>query len=339
MRRTQSKRGTPPNIALTWEADLSPLPIAIDDDAAARPALLLVVADGFILTGDLVGHPSAAPEDVAGLLAGAIHAAAVSTGRSPDVVHVRHPAVAERLGALLAGSGSKVASVPALPHLDEALAGFRSMVLGQADGAGPSPRAASPETWAGWALPNEQIARVFSAAARYFRAAPWSNITNEDILRTTVRGGGTWSGSVMGMAGQEFGLALYERDEDLLALLASDPDYPEQVMAEISGSVISLSYNARNELPPPMRREIRDARWEVAGPRAYPSMMTINTPGGGVTTRQIDDLIALLDAIASFATEHEPMLSGRVPQRYPIRWRSSDGEVSIDFHGAPDRPG
>ena len=68
-------------------------------------------------------------------------------------------------------------------------------------------------------------------------------------------------------------------------------------------------------------------------------MMTINTPGGGVTTRQIDDLIALLDAIASFATEHEPMLSGRVPQRYPIRWRSSDGEVSIDFHGAPDRLG
>ena len=68
-------------------------------------------------------------------------------------------------------------------------------------------------------------------------------------------------------------------------------------------------------------------------------MMTINTPGGGVTSRQVDDMIALLDAIASFAIGNEPMLSGRVAQRYPHRWRSSDGEVSIDFHGAPDRLG
>lgn len=324
---------------MTWEADLAPLPIAIDDSPAARPALLLVVSDGFILTGDIVGQPSAAPEDVAELLAGAIQTAAASTGRPPDVVHVRHPAVAERLGELLASSGSAVASVPALPELDEALAGFHSMVLGRAESAGPRPRAASPVTWAGWALPDEQVARVFSSAARYFRAAPWSNITNEDILRTTVRGGGTWSASVMGMAGEEFGLALYERHEDLLALLGSDPDFPGHAMAAISGSVVSLTFNARSELPPPMRKEIRDAKWEVAGPRAWPTMMTINTPGGGVTSRQVDDMIALLDAVAGFAKEHEPMLSGREARRHPLRWRSSDGDVAIDFQGAPDRLG
>jgi hypothetical protein len=143
----------------------------------------------------------------------------------------------------------------------------------------------------------------------------------------------------MGMAGEVFGLAIYERHQDLLALLGADAGSPMDALGNMKGSVISFSYNRRNELPKAMQKEVRKARWEVAGPSAYPTIMAINTPGGGVTARAMEDVIALLDAITGFAGEHEPMLSGREAPRYPIRWRPDDGTVSIVFEGAPDRLG
>ena len=338
-RRPARRSPPPPDLGLTWEADLAPVAMAFDDDPAARPTLLLVVANGFILAGDIVSHPSAVPARIAETLAGGIRAATASAGRSPSVVHVRHRTVAEKLGELLASAGITVRSVPALPDVDAALAGFDQMVLGQPPDAGPRPRVAHPETWAGWELSVEQIGRFFSAAAAYFRAAPWSNITNEDILRAAVRGGGKWSASVMGMAGEVFGLALYERHRDLLSLLRGDPGDPMGTLGTMKGSVISVSYDHRDELPRAMRKEVREARWEVAGPAAYPSLMAINTPGGGITAREMEDVIAVLNAIPRFAREHEPMLAGLEAPRFPIRWRAREGAVSIVFEGAPDRLG
>lgn len=339
MPRRTSRRSPPPDVGSTWEADLSPVAIAFDDDPAARPTLLLVVADGFILAGDLVAHPGALPAQIAETLAVGIQSATTSAGQPPKVVQVRHRTVAEKLGELLVPSGVTVRCVADLPGVDAALAGFAEIVLGLPADAGPLARVAHPETWAGWGLSMEQIGRFFSAAAAYFRAAPWSNITNEDILRAEVRGGGKWSASVMGMAGELFGLALYERHEDLLALLGADPGRPLDAMRTMKGSVITLSYDRRDEVPKAMQKEVRKARWEIAGPSAYPTIMAMNTPGGGITARMMEDVIAMLDNIPAFAAKQEPMLSGRKAARYPIRWRSADGSVSIVFDGAPDRLG
>jgi hypothetical protein len=168
------------------------------------------------------------------------------------------------MAELLAPDGIAVHCMAKLPGVDAALAGLDQMLVGRDPERGPRPRAASPETWAGWGLPTDEIGRLFTAGAAYYRAAPWSNITNEDIVRAKVRGGGSWSASVMG---------------------------------------------------------------------------AINTPGGGITARDMEDLIALLDAIPSFAREHEPMLSGLTAQKYPIRWRPREGAVSIVFEGAEGRFG
>ncbi|MGH7653675.1 MAG: DUF7309 domain-containing protein [Gemmatimonadaceae bacterium] len=172
---------------------------------------------------------------------------------------------------------------------------------------------------------------MFAAAAEYYRTAPWVNIENDDILQCTVANGGTWSASVMGNAQELFGLALYADEDDLFRTLDADPLNPGEAMRELGGPILSLSFDPRNELSGAMRREVRDAKWEVAGPAAYPVIVAINTIGGGIAARDMDDLIAILGPISRFAKAKEKQLSGAVAARLPIRWRDKTGGVSIVF--------
>ena len=143
----------------------------------------------------------------------------------------------------------------------------------------------------------------------------------------------------MGMAGELYGLAMYARHADLAALLRGDIARPRDSLGAIKGTVLSFSFSRRAEMSTAMRREIRSARWEVAGLSAYPHLIAVNTPGGGVTARETEDLIAALTAIPDFAFEHEPMLSGKLAQRYPITWADDDRRVNIVFDGARGRMG
>jgi hypothetical protein len=254
-------------------------------------------------------------------------------------VQVRYPAVAKVLGELLAPLEIAVRCVPKLPDIDDALYHFDQTIIGRPDELGPRPLASSPQTWAGWGLATEQVARFFAAAAAYYRAAPWANITNEDIVRATIKGGGRWSATVMGMAGELYGLALYARHEDLLALLDGDPDDPGVTMGALQGAMLSMAFDRRSDQPKAMQKEVRAAHWEVAGPSAYPSLIAMNTPGGGISVQEMDDLIALLEAIPRFTEAHEPMLAGLAEPRYPIRWRDEESGVSITFEREPGRLG
>jgi hypothetical protein len=322
-----------------WRADLAPVAITLDDDPAARPALLLVMAGGFILSGDVVSRPSSLPADVASILANGIRTAIVKAGYSPRTVQVRYPAVAKALVELLAPLEITVRAVPELPDIDDALHHFDQTLVGRPPELGPRPRAASPQSWAGWGLSTEQVARFFSAAAAYYRAAPWTNITNEDIVRASIKGGGRWSATVMGMAGELYGLALYARHEDLLALVDGDLADPGGALTAMKGTMLSMAFDRRHDQPKAMQKEVRAARWEVAGPSAYPSLIAMNTPGGGISAQQMEDLITLLGVIPKFADAHEPMLSGSAVPRFPIRWRDPETGVSITFEGAPGRTG
>ena len=254
-------------------------------------------------------------------------------------MQVRYPVVAKTLAELLAPLEISVRAVPELPDVDDALHHFDQTLVGGPSELGPRPRASSPQTWAGWGLGTEQVARFFSAAAAYYRAAPWTNITNEDIVRATIKEGGRWSATVMGMAGELYGLALYARHEDLLALLDGDPDDPGGAMGALKGPMLSMAFDRRGDQPKVMQKEVRAARWEVAGPSAYPSLIAMNTPGGGISAQEMEDLITLLVAIPKFAAAHEPMLAGVTEPRFPIRWRDKESGASITFEGAPGRLG
>ena len=197
--RETSHRGT------TWEADLLPVATYIREDPAARPSMVVVAAGPIAVHVDILAHPPTDAAGVARALEGAVKTAVEQVGGRPSTILVRREAVAVLLSAAGGLRGAEVQASEALPSIDSIM---RAMAADM-PGVGVGARIASPETWAGWSLPNEDIERLFAAAAAFHRAGPWRAIANEQPLAALISGVRTWTVSVLGNGGQEFGLPLF----------------------------------------------------------------------------------------------------------------------------------
>ncbi|MFQ6046144.1 MAG: SEC-C metal-binding domain-containing protein [Gemmatimonadales bacterium] len=319
---------TPPT-DVDWEVDLVPVPVTLDDDPDARPAALLIVADGLVIHHDILAHPPAEPQAVAELLAEAVRDTAKQTNRLPRRVLVGHPAVAEALSHRAAPGGAPIECDP-LPQLDDAANALIAHLSGAPDGR-PS-RASLPQTWRAWGLEHEVIGDVFSAAATYYRAKPWRYLENVDLFAVECPSGTMWVACVLGAAGEEFGIALYEDPLDFERLISSTP--PNDGFRSLQGTVLSLSFDRRNDLPPRMRKEILAAGWELAAPDAYPLLMAFNTPGGGVTEAQARDLAATLRAMAEFTGRFGAELRSGIA---PAEWHDPSSGVTLARVRAAER--
>lgn len=295
--------------AATWEADLVPIPISLGDDRDARPAALMIVRGDQVLQHDLLARPPAEPADIAALIGEAVRVTALRDG-APARVLVRHPVVATALRAAL--PDTDVAAGP-LPGLDAAAGSLVSHMTGS---SAPPPRGFSmPGTWRGWGLPAALIGEIFQAAARFHRARPWQFIGNEELMEFQAGAPRPWTLQVLGAAAEEFGLVLYEHRRDMERLLRARS--PREGFGAIRGIMISLTLDRREDLPHAMRKEILAAGWEVAATDAYPVLLALNTPGGGLTERQGADLVAALTVVAKVAegAREDASQGGRGPAR------------------------
>lgn len=141
------------------------------------------------------------------------------------------------------------------------------------------PLVSFPETWAAWGFSREDVGRLFRAAAAYYGAQPWDVFADNEPVAATLADGVEWHAVIMGTAGKECGLALYADAQDLLVLHFLQ--HTERAMFGARGAVLHLGFSPARDVPPHMRREVRAAKWEIAGPAAYPMLMALNTPGGG----------------------------------------------------------
>lgn len=295
----------PPPAALprAWEIDIAPLPSSFEDDPTARPAVILVAAPPFVLGCEVVSRPSAEPDELAVLLAQQVLAAAERAGTAPTMVAVRYESLVEPLRRKLLPYGIGVVAQGELLAVNDTL---RNMLTHLYDGIVPLNRLrSSPEMWAGWGMPAELTARLFRAAAEYYRAAPWKIAENEIPVTVARRGGHAWAAIVLGAAGQVMGMALYHDIADVELMFARDEETgPAAAFEGMQGTIVSLLFNTRAELPRPMRQEIRDAGWEVAGPNAYPTISVLNTPGGGIRQQDFESVIAALESVPKFVAHH-----------------------------------
>ncbi|HEY5492647.1 MAG TPA: SEC-C domain-containing protein [Gemmatimonadaceae bacterium] len=315
----------PPPSALSraWELDIVPLPSSFENDLAARPAVILVVAPPFVLGSEVVSRPGAEPDELAVLLARQVLAAVDSAGVTPTRVAIRYPALVEPLGRELLSHGILIVSEDELPGVADAL---RSMFAHMYGGIVPLHQLRSqPDMWAGWGMPADLTARLFRAAAAFHRAAPWRITANERPIIVTPSGGHTWAAVVLGAAGQVTGLALYHDIADLDLMFARDPAAtPSTAFEGMHGTILSLLYNTRAELPRPMRAEIKNAGWEIAGPNAYPTLSVLNTPGGGIRRHDFEDLIAALESVPRFVEECAPVFAGALRDTAEVDWTDHD---------------
>lgn len=195
--------------------------------------------------------------DDAGALAWAAFeelAAQETGGELPGTVELDDSALADALRPRLEALGIRVAVVRELSWVDEAVS-----VYHQEAGGSPLPGIFdAPDVFEG-------EARAFwDAAAKFYRAQPWRELTDEDVFRVSgalMPGRYDW-GVVLGAAGQEYGLALFNSRAEHERMRAGDREALSEALLVFFGPV--------HELP------IDDADWmlehgvEVAGRDAWP---------------------------------------------------------------------
>lgn len=316
--------------AEAWEADVVPMTASFGEDPASRPGVLLVVADGLVVHVETLDRPSPEPEALAATLEGGLAAAAEKVGELPPIVRVRHLEVGRALAARLASRATAPGvevEAGCVHDLDEvAFSMFDAFSRGA---PGPAWRSfpCRPDTWAAWDLPAALVARIFRSAAAFHRGAPWTVHANLDVLRAATPGGRTWTACILGQGGQEYGLALYSEPEDFWELAASRGD-PWERFDDLAGCVVSLLFEPGRDLHRALRREVAAAGWEVAGPEAYPQMVTINTPAGGLLRAHAEDLAAILEAVPRFVAEHPDAVEAARPVE---GWRDRETGVVLAF--------
>jgi tetratricopeptide (TPR) repeat protein len=164
----------------------------------------------------------------------------------------------------------------------------------------------------------------FAEAARlYFEAAPWRHLSNDDLLRIEGKGiqGDLRHGVVLGAAGSEFGLMLFEKRSLHDAILSNLE--PGQIFKKAVH--VSVFFGPIQELPLQDSDIFLDRRIPVAGPSAYPWAARI---GPGRKFRRLGPpLLAQVEAIlrALAATTETEIDQGKWSRLVP----SASGTLQI----------
>jgi len=106
---------------------------------------------------------------------------------------------------------------------------------------------------------------------------------------------------------------------------------PERGFEGVEGRMISLLFDRLSAMPKRARKGIATLRWRVADTRACPELMTVNTPGGGVSEEDAHDLLLLLRAMPRFARRHGTELEREMETGRPERLAWTDAETGITF--------
>ena len=218
----------------------------------------------------------------------------------PTRVEVRDPGLAGLLRPVLEAAGIELALTDRLEAVDEVLAEMTGRL------AGP---AGSTSLFSGPGVTVERVRAFAEAAAAFHRAAPWNQLTDEDLLRvdSPVPDEDLRCLTVLGGGGIERGLGFYRTREDLERLLTR-----ETAAQFLAGARLWLfSFERIFELP------ISDSElWETHGlplahAEAYPSLMCAESSGRGAPADAVR--LTFVEGLlrAMVATSEDELDSGR----------------------------
>jgi hypothetical protein len=281
------------------------LPTYILEPEPYRPELALWVDGkrGRILAQEIL--PPGAPADaLAALLERTLAAKKLPP---PAYLRVSEEAQAEALRRTFGGTSTvEVGPLPELEMIKEDL----SQHLG-----GGEPE---PSYLQGGRIAPESMARLFRAAARLYKAAPWKVMSDSEspALEIPSLGVSGAAYSVMGRGGQSFGFMLFSSGKDALSFRDFAERHEGGPTEEKPGvSFLTLDLVPGAELSPKRRKEIASHRWEVAGPKAYPELRALDPdlvlkPHG---EEEVALLTAAAEALAAFAERHKKALAAGEP--------------------------
>jgi tetratricopeptide (TPR) repeat protein len=122
----------------------------------------------------------------------------------------------------------------------------------------------------------ELLGGFYSAAADYYRAAPWIHLNNYQVLALRYPADREYHFAMsMGQGGIEYGLAKYLRWEDVVRQFTED-DNPREMLPP--GGLHSLFYGDITQVPFDDLEAIEKNPWDIAAPEAYPIPFVVLTP-------------------------------------------------------------
>jgi hypothetical protein len=159
----------------------------------------------------------------------------------------------------------------------------------------------------------EAVGDFFEAAAYFHKQAPWKKAGERTIrLECAQFPEPLWYAVLMGQAGMNAGLVLYDNFDNLRTIKEDDLDDEENARLT---SGLAVVFGEEADLSTADLSAVEEYGWKVAGKKAYP---TVYRKEPGLTTRlplpwELALLAASLRAVPDFAKGTEPSATVTVP--------------------------
>jgi tetratricopeptide (TPR) repeat protein len=233
------------------------------DEQPRRPwtVMILDLDNDVLLTPDLLDH-SPDPDEIHAALYKVMNKPPKGAGRPrrPARLLCSDPDLTAGLAPALAQLGIACDTRP-LPMLPEIVKDLEATLRrGEPENPGLlSMEGVTPELAGG----------VFAAATEFYRQAPWIHVLNEQAfrLRVPVDGGRERIAVVMGNAGVEYGLAVYNDWADVETIYLGVDD-PAEAVPQHGG--MAMFYETIDHLPFDDVDALEHYHWAVAGEQAFP---------------------------------------------------------------------
>lgn len=252
---------------IEWVGGLLSMPAYVTGEGEPyRPLTILWMSTEGAVLGQAVGRPGELVDLACESLCDTIERPMSGRPHAPNRVRVESPELAQ---ALRAGqSGIEVVCAPT-PEMD---AVFAALCEHLNDTAQTEQSYLSPH------VDRAAIAAFFRATAALFRAKPWKTVPSDaSLLSVSIEKHGVADAvlSVIGQMGQSFGLILFSGIDDFEAYLEA-ADAIERGEVPTMPPHLTLNFERGAELSAPLRNEVAEHHWEVAGADAYPWLVAMD---------------------------------------------------------------
>jgi hypothetical protein len=298
------------------------LPVYVHEDPPFRPCVALWIdgANGAILSQQILGRDFE-PDALFSTLIEAMEHPMIGPPRKPKRVRVAEAEEGERLKTRL---DDIEVTIAATPEVDEIL----GAILDSMDSAEESSAPALDQSYFEHGrLDPTLFLPFFEKAAELYRLAPWTMLEDSDVLAIDAPQLGLSSAclSVLGSLGHNLGFVLFESPQAYRSFVSFFEELEEGteerstfLPIHTGSSSLAVNYSGKDELSETMQREIREHHLSVAGPYAYPVIISLDADSvpRPVSERDVRVATAVLEALCELINKRHRELE--LPERSPI---------------------
>ena len=295
-----------------WIGGKITAPLYVAEPTPHRPDLILWIEmpAGLVLAADVIAGPSP-PNAVADCLVQALNHPMQGPPRRPNRIRVADGELAD---AVRVSVGEPIPiEVGPTPELE-----LLARELGLDLGGGDLP----PSYLEDGRVGAELVGQLFEVASRLYPLAPWKSATDSQVVGIDVPELGISGAcvSIVGAMDTSFGLVIFESLDAFWVFAEAGAQLSSGAGDEIDlgGRVLSLNFERKSDIPKPMRREMTEHGWRVAGPRAHPRVLLVDRDGvaAPLSARDLRLAIAAAEALIGLLTEQPRLFT--TPVAAPI---------------------